>query len=135
MISCRPCGTDRRLPRLPAHRAGRTAMAVDLKTGLPTFTIRRKVFKVFGASFHIYGPTGEVIGFSNQKVFKLKEDIRIYSDDSMADEVLTIKARQIIDFSAAYDIVDSRESRKVGAARRKGFASIMRDSWEILDES
>lgn len=44
-----------------------------------------------------------------------------------------IKARQIIDFSAAYDVVDSATGQRVGALRRKGLASILRDEWEILD--
>ena len=44
-----------------------------------------------------------------------------------------IKARQIIDFSAAYDVVDSATGQRVGAFRRKGLASIFRDEWEILD--
>ncbi len=110
-------------------------MVTDVGTALSSFTIRRKVLKIFGASFHIFSPSGDVIGFCKQKAFKLREDIRIYTDESMGQELLTIKARQIIDFSGAYDIVDARESKKVGAARRKGFTSIIRDSWEILDEN
>jgi hypothetical protein len=47
--------------------------------------------------------------------------------------VLMIKARQIMDFSAAFDVVDSATGQKVGALRRKGLASILRDEWEILD--
>jgi hypothetical protein len=97
------------------------------------YRIRRKVFTIFGASFHVYGPADELLGFSRQKAFRLREDIRIYADESKAVEVLTIHARQIVDFSAAYDVLDAREGKKVGAARRKGFASILRDSWEILD--
>ena len=94
--------------------------------------IRGKFLKVFGASFHIYD--GErVVGFSKQKAFKLKEDIRVYTDDMMTEELLTIQARQMIDFHAAYDIVDPEDGRKVGAARRKGMASLIRDSWEIMD--
>ena len=100
---------------------------------LTRYTIRRKVLKIFGASFHIFDPSGNVVGFSKQKAFKLKEDIRVYTDESMSEELLTIQARQIIDFSAAYDVVDAKESRKVGALRRKGFASILRDAWEVLD--
>ncbi len=101
---------------------------------LSEFMIRRKVLKIFGASFHIYDPSGNVVGFSKQKAFKLKEDIRLYTDDSATTELLTVHARQIIDFSAAYDILDARAGSKVGAARRKGFSSILRDSWELLNE-
>jgi len=101
---------------------------------LTSYTIRRKVFKFFGASFQIFDSMGNQVGFCKQKAFKLKEDIRIYRDETQSSELLVIKARQIVDFSAAYDILDGGDSRKVGAARRKGFASLLRDSWEVLDE-
>jgi hypothetical protein len=96
------------------------------------YTIRRKVLKIFGASFQIYSGD-RIVGFSQQKAFKLKEDIRVFSDETKSTEILTIQARQIVDFSAAYDIVDSAEEVKVGAARRKGMASLVRDSWELID--
>lgn len=100
---------------------------------LDRFLIRRKVLKVFGASFHVYDSEGTVVGFSSQKAFKLKEDIRLYTDESKATELLTIHARQIVDFSACYDVLDPRTGEKVGAVRRKGMKSIIRDHWEVLD--
>jgi hypothetical protein len=99
------------------------------------YLIRRKILTIFGAKFHVYDSSGQVIGFSRQKAFKLKEDIRVYSDDTEKEERLHIKARQIIDFSAAYDVVDAKTGVKVGALRRKGFSSLIRDSWEFLDAS
>jgi hypothetical protein len=102
---------------------------------LDRFLVRRKVFRILGAGFHVYDPAGNVVGFSEQKAFKLKEDIRVFTDDRKSKELLSIRARQVIDFSAAYDVVDSAEGRKVGAVRRKGWSSILRDSWEILDEN
>lgn len=98
-----------------------------------TYTIRRKILVLFGAAFHVYDARGAVIGFSKQKAFKLREDIRIYSDETCSTEVMTIKARSIIDFSAAYDVVDARSGEQVGTARRKGWSSIFRDAWELLD--
>jgi hypothetical protein len=97
------------------------------------YLIRRKVFTLFGAKFHVYDPAGQLILFSKQKAFKLREDIRIFSDETEKEERLLIKARQIIDFSAAYDVVDARSGAKIGAFRRKGFSSLLRDSWEFLD--
>ena len=102
-------------------------------TLLDTYWIRRKVFKIFGASFHIYDAQGSLIGFSKQKAFKLKEDIRVFTDETMDTELLTIHARQIIDFSASYDVTFPLASAKVGSVRRKGFRSILRDLWEIFD--
>ena len=39
----------------------------------------------------------------------------------------------MIDFGATYDIIDSAQDLKLGALRRKGLKSILRDSWLILD--
>jgi hypothetical protein len=51
----------------------------------------------------------------------------------MRTEVLTIRARQILDFSAAYDVFDPATNRKVGALKRKGIKSIVKDEWIIMD--
>jgi uncharacterized protein YxjI len=96
------------------------------------YVLKRQVFALAG-KFRVYDTSGKLVLFSEQKMFKLREDIRVFSDESKAQEVLTIKARQIIDFSAAYDVVDSTTGQKVGALRRKGLASMLRDEWEILD--
>ena len=98
-----------------------------------TYLIRRKVFKLFGAAFHVYDPQGGLIGFSNQKAFKLKEDIRVYTDESMSKELLLIQARQIIDFSASYDVYDSTTGQCLGTWQRKGLSSLVRDSWTLFD--
>ncbi len=97
------------------------------------YTIRRKVLSILGQKFHVYDGQGTLIGFSKQKAFKLKEDIRFYTDETMTEEKLLIQARQVIDFAAAYDVVDSATGAKIGACRRKGWTSMLRDSWEILD--
>ena len=97
------------------------------------YLFRRKVFKLFGGEFSVYDPTGGIVLYSKQKAFKLKEDIRVYSDKSMATELLTMKARQIIDFAATYDVVDSRSGAVVGALRRKGWKSMVKDEWLFFD--
>lgn len=96
------------------------------------YLLKRQVFALAG-KFRFYDPNGRLVLFSEQKMFKLREDIRVYSDEGKTQEVLMIKARQIIDFSAAYDVVDSGTGQKIGALRRKGLASMLRDEWEVLD--
>ena len=101
---------------------------------LPAYRIRRKVFKIFGASFHVYD--GErVAGFCKQKAFTLREDVRVFADERQQHELMWIRARQVLDFAAFYDIVDSGTQQKLGALRRRGFKSIVRDSWEVLDDT
>ncbi len=96
------------------------------------YLLKRQVFALAG-KFRVFEPSGKLVLFSEQKMFKIREDIRVYSDEGKTQEVLMIKARQIVDFSAAYDVVDSATGQKVGALRRRGLASILRDEWEILD--
>ena len=98
----------------------------------PSYLLKRQAISLTG-KFRFYDPMGNLVMFSEQKMFKLREDIRVYSDEGKTQEVLSIKARQIMDFSASYDVVDSAMNQKVGALRRKGLRSILRDEWEVLD--
>ena len=98
-----------------------------------SYLVRRKIFKLFGAAFHIYDPEGNLAFYSKMKAFKMKEDIRLYTSEDMQTEVLSIKARSIIDFSAAYDVVETNTNTKIGALKRKGMKSILKDEWIILD--
>lgn len=98
------------------------------------YTVRRKIFTLFGGAFHIYDPDGRVVGYSKMKAFKLREDIRLYAGEDMARELIVIQARQVIDWGAAYDVFDPAAGQKVGALRRRGFKSIVKDEWLILDD-
>lgn len=95
------------------------------------YLLKRQVFALTG-KLRFYNPQSEVVLFSEQKMFKLREDIRVYADEQKTQEVLSIKARQIVDFSAAYDVIDTPTGQKIGALRRKGLKSILRDEWEVL---
>lgn len=101
--------------------------------GREIYTIRRQVFRLFGAGFDISGPGGAPVGYCEQKAFKLREDLRIFTDRTKSQELLRMKARQIIDFSATYD-VSLPTGEALGSLRRKGLSStLIRDSWEVLD--
>lgn len=98
-----------------------------------TYVIRRKVFQLFGASFQIFDQNGQPAFFSRQKAFKLREDIRVYADERQEQEVLSIVARSIIDFSSAYDVFDPTTGEKVGVLCRRGWQSLLRDEWQIAN--
>mgnify|MGYP006295065643 CR=1 FL=1 len=100
----------------------------------PRYTIRTKFFRLFGDAFHIYDDQGNLALYSNMKRFRLREDIRLYSDESMEQELLRINTRSIFDFSGAYDVVDSRTEERVGTLKRAGLkSSFLQDHWSILD--
>ncbi|HUF37663.1 MAG TPA: hypothetical protein VMN57_04000 [Anaerolineales bacterium] len=96
------------------------------------YSLKRQAIALTG-KVRIYDPSKRLVLFSEQRMFKLKEDIRVYADESKSAEVLTIRARSVIDFSAAYDVIDVAAGEKVGVLRRKGLRSMLRDEWELLD--
>lgn len=97
------------------------------------YLARKKVFSFLGQKFHIYDSQGNLALFVKQAAFRLKEDIRVYSDESMSSELLVIAARRVLDISASYDVTDARTKQKVGVLKRKGLKSILKDEWIIMD--
>lgn len=97
------------------------------------YTIRRQVFKIFGAAFHVYDEYGSIIGYCKQKAFKLKEDIKLYTGEDMGELLLSLQAQSIIDFSSTY-LVQLPDGSLLGSLRRKGMkSSFIRDEWLIFD--
>ncbi|MCP2502764.1 MAG: hypothetical protein NLN66_01765 [Candidatus Thalassarchaeaceae archaeon] len=99
-----------------------------------TYLIRKKLMKILGEEFHIYTDDNQevMIGYSKQKALKIKEDIRVFSDESQSNEILTIKARNIFDLSGNYDFTDSNTGESLGGVRRNFRKSIFQDSYSIF---
>ena len=97
------------------------------------YLVRRKVLVLFGGAFQVFDAEGGLVFYSKMKAFKLKEDIRLFTDEQMTEEVLLIRARSVIDFSSAYDVYDPITDEVVGALQRKGLKSMFKDEWLILD--
>ncbi len=95
--------------------------------------IERKAFAKIGMELFVYDKSGNLVLFVKQKGFKLKEDIRVYSDESKSEERMSIQARKAMDFNAAFDVIDTASGEKIGGMRRKGWSSMMQDEWQILD--
>jgi len=101
---------------------------------VPTsYVARRNFFNFLGITCRILDTAGSLLFYIKMKAFKLREDITIYRDAGRTQPLLTIKARQIIDFSACYDVLDVQSGQTVGSCRRKGLKSILKDEWELLD--
>src|SRR4030042_798972 len=107
-------------------------MSMDMAFQYDQYLLKKQVFALTGI-LRIYNPQDQLVLYCQQKFLKLKEDVRIYSDETKSRELLNIQARQIIDFSAYYDVFDSQFTTKVGGLRRKGFRSMLQDEWEVFD--
>ena len=96
------------------------------------YLLKRQVFALTG-KLRFFNPQEQLVLYVEQKMFRLREDIRVYGDESKSQELLLIKARSIIDWTAAYDVLDGATGQKIGTLRRKGWSSMVRDEWEVLD--
>lgn len=76
---------------------------------------------------------GKMVAYVRQKMFKLKEDISIFSDESKSKVIYNIKADKWLDFSAAYTFFDEY-GIEFGKVVRKGWSSLWKTNYEIIDQ-
>ena len=102
-------------------------------TELNQYLIREKFLKIFGNDFHITDEYNKLYGFCEQKRFRIKEDLRIYDDESKNYEWLVIKQRILVDAWGGFDIIDPKAGVLLGTVRREYWKSIVRTKWQVLD--
>ncbi|MCH7224854.1 hypothetical protein [Haloferula sp. A504] len=98
----------------------------------PKLVARKNIFNFWHQWFQIMDPQGNILLYTKMRAFKLREDIRILGPDKQT-EIVTMRARQILDFGVTYDVRDGATGAPIGAFRRKGIKSIFKDEWLILD--
>ena len=76
--------------------------------------------------------SGQVVLYTKQKAFKLKEAVTVFADVEQTRPLYTINADRVLDFNAKYNIADAA-GRPLGAIARKGRKSIWRAQYEVMD--
>lgn len=74
-----------------------------------------------------------VRAYVRQKMFRLKENVLVYSDESKKNELYQIKADRWIDFNALYSILDVASNEPLGSIGRKGMKSFWKASYSIFN--
>lgn len=94
-------------------------------------------FKIstLSSDFNITDKNGSYVAYVRQKMFKLKEDVIVFNDESKSKELFRIKANQWIDFNASYSLSDLIDNKNYGRLARKGMRSIWKASYDILDSN
>ncbi len=99
----------------------------------PFYRVRKKVMALAG-KYWIEDYQGNQLGFSKQKLMKLKEDIRIFSSDKMDHELFQIRQQQIVDAWGTYSVIDTASNVCVGQLKRKALKSgLVADEWHLCD--
>lgn len=98
------------------------------------YRIRKKVL-AYANKYWIEDYNRNLLGFCKQKLFKLKEDIRIFTDDSESQELFRIKQEQITDMWGKFSVLDSTTGMKLGIIKRKIISAYSKDQWEIYNNN
>jgi uncharacterized protein YxjI len=97
------------------------------------YRIRKKVIAIAN-QYWIEDGQGQQLGFSRQKIIRIKEDIRIFADDSMTSEIFRIKQEQVMDMWGTFAIIDSGTNTVIGKLRRQALTSgVFKDEYLLLD--
>lgn len=94
-------------------------------------------FKIttLSSDFNITDKNGNYVAYVRQKMFKLKEDVVVFSDERRSQELFRIRANQWIDFNASYAITEQGSGKKYGRLARRGMRSLWKSQYDIFDEN
>ena len=93
-------------------------------------------FKIttLSSDFRITDKLGNSVGYVRQKLFKLREEVQIFENESRQNLRFTIKANQWLDFNASYGIKDTA-GNSLGQISRRGMRSFWKATYDIADET
>lgn len=77
--------------------------------------------------------TGITKAFVKQKIFKLKEHVEVFSDETRSEVLYNIRANKWLDFNTTYSFTKP-DGESVGRLARKGWRSLWKASYELYDE-
>ncbi len=95
------------------------------------YVARKRMLHLIGGAVRVFDQQGRLLLYVDQRAFKLREEIRVFADEAKTTVLLLIKARQILDFSATYDVMDTASGQTIGSVQRLGVQSMVRDLWEL----
>ncbi len=93
-------------------------------------------FKIstFSNDFTATDATPKVVAYVKQKLFKLKESVKVFSDETRTEVLYEINADRWLDFSAAYKFTDAKTGKVIGKVARKGWRSLWKAEYDVVDQ-
>jgi hypothetical protein len=90
-------------------------------------------FKLIALAPQIYvtDATGKTICYVKQKLFRFREKVEVFTDDTMQHLVATIEADRIIDWSARYTF-KAPNGQVLGAIGRRGMKSLWKAHYDVF---
>ena len=70
--------------------------------------------------------------YAEQPWFRLRQEFIVYADEAQLRPLFSIRTRRLMAFNREHDILDALSGNTLGTLRTRGFASMLRDTWDIL---
>lgn len=97
------------------------------------YTVKQSFWAIFGRKTRVYAPDGSLVAFIKRPLFRWREEQTIFADEAQTQPILFIKVRKAIAINHVRDVFDATTGELVGSIKSRGWKSIIRDTWDILD--
>jgi hypothetical protein len=101
--------------------------------------VLRQLWRPVANLYEVYRPgpdpsaPGQQIAYARQRRMKIKEEIHVFRNESEAEELFRIKARNIMDVvGATYDVLEP-DGASIGVLAHRFRQSLLRTTWAVLD--
>ncbi|MFY7840287.1 MAG: hypothetical protein ACOVP7_08415 [Lacibacter sp.] len=83
--------------------------------------------------FRAVDASGTTKAFVKQKLFKFKEHVQVFADESQSELLYNIRANKWLDFNTTYSF-EKPDGSSIGRVARKGWRSLWKAQYELYDE-
>ena len=97
-----------------------------------SYTLVRPLFS-WSRIYRVYAPDGSLAAFVEQPWFRWRTELTIYGDEEQTQPILVIKNRRFAAVNMEHDLFDAQTGARLGVVRTRGWSSMLRDTWDILD--
>jgi hypothetical protein len=87
----------------------------------------------FHNDFTAKDATGLTKAYVKQKLFKFKEHVEVFTDETQREVMFNIRANKWLDFNTSYSF-EKPDGSSIGRVARKGWRSLWKASYELYDE-
>ncbi len=99
------------------------------------FSIIRPLFSLFGRTYRVYSETGELVLFVRHPLFRMRSEFTLFADEAETQPLLIVKSRRLLAINMVHDVFEASSGRRLAAVRTRGFSFLVRDAWDILDDT
>jgi len=97
-----------------------------------SYVLVRPLFS-FTRAYRVYGASGQLAAVVDQPWFRLRTELVVYADEARLQPILVLKNRRFAALNMEHDLFDAASGQRLGVIRTRGWRSLWRDAWEILD--